>query len=47
MAQLKQELGLIHVFCIASCAMSSSCLFILSGLAHAQAGPVVVVRKCS
>ena len=43
MAQLKQGLGLIHVFCIASGAMISSGLFILPGLAHAQAGPAVVV----
>ena len=43
MTQLKQGLGLIHVFCIASGAMISSGLFILPGLAHAQAGPAVVV----
>lgn len=43
MTQLKKGLGLIHVFCIASGAMISSGLFILPGLAHAQAGPAVVV----
>ncbi len=41
--KLKKELGLIHVFAIASGAMISSGLFILPGLAHAQAGPAVVV----
>ena len=40
---LKKELGLLGVFCIASGAMISSGLFILPGLAHAQAGPAVVV----
>ncbi len=40
--ELKKGLGLIHVFCIASGAMISSGLFILPGLAHAQAGPAVV-----
>jgi len=34
---------LLHVFCIASGAMISSGLFILPGLAHALAGPAVVV----
>ncbi|MFQ5835324.1 MAG: amino acid permease [bacterium] len=41
--KLKKELNLLHVFCIASGAMISSGLFILPGLAHAQAGPAVVV----
>ncbi|MGB2755372.1 MAG: amino acid permease [Phycisphaerae bacterium] len=41
--KLKRGLGLIHVFCIASGAMISSGLFILPGLAHARAGPGVVV----
>ncbi len=40
---LKKELGLIHVFCIASGAMISSGLFILPGLAFAQAGPAVIL----
>ncbi len=42
-AKLKKELGLLDVFCIASGAMISSGLFILPGLAHAQAGPAVVI----
>ena len=41
--ELKRELGLIDVFCVASGAMISSGLFILPGLAHALAGPAVVV----
>ena len=41
--KLKKDLTLIHVFCIASGAMISSGLFILPGLAHARAGPAVVV----
>lgn len=41
--ELKKELNLLDVFCIASGAMMSSGLFILPGLAHAQAGPAVVV----
>ncbi|MBN1796231.1 MAG: amino acid permease [Sedimentisphaerales bacterium] len=40
--KLKRQLGLIHVFCIASGAMISSGIFILPGLAHAKAGPAVV-----
>jgi amino acid transporter/mannitol/fructose-specific phosphotransferase system IIA component (Ntr-type) len=40
---LKRHLGLIHVFCISSGAMISSGLFILPGLAHAQAGPAVII----
>jgi basic amino acid/polyamine antiporter, APA family len=39
---LKKELKLLDVFCIASGSMISSGLFILPGLAHAQAGPAVV-----
>lgn len=42
-SSLNRQLGLIHVFCIASGAMISSGLFILPGLAHAQAGPAVVL----
>jgi len=41
--KLKKELNLLDVFCIASGAMISSGLFILPGLAHARAGPAVVV----
>jgi basic amino acid/polyamine antiporter, APA family len=40
--ELRRSLGLVHVFCIASGAMISSGLFILPGLAHAEAGPAVV-----
>jgi len=40
--KFKRELNLIDVFCIATGAMISSGLFILPGLAHAQAGPAVV-----
>jgi APA family basic amino acid/polyamine antiporter len=43
MAELKKELGLIHIFCIASGAMISSGLFILPGLAYSKAGPAVIV----
>jgi APA family basic amino acid/polyamine antiporter len=41
--KLAKELGLIHIFAIASGAMISSGLFILPGLAHARAGPAVVL----
>jgi amino acid transporter/mannitol/fructose-specific phosphotransferase system IIA component (Ntr-type) len=41
--KLKRELTLLDVFCIASGAMISSGLFVLPGLAHARAGPAVVV----
>jgi len=41
--KLKKELNLWDVFCITSGAMISSGLFILPGLAHAQAGPAVVI----
>ena len=41
--KLKKELTLLDVFCVASGAMISSGLFILPGLAHAHAGPAVVV----
>ncbi|MGD9140897.1 MAG: amino acid permease [bacterium] len=39
---LRKELTLLDVFCIASGAMISSGLFILPGIAHAVAGPAVV-----
>jgi amino acid transporter/mannitol/fructose-specific phosphotransferase system IIA component (Ntr-type) len=41
--KLAKQLGLIHVFAIAAGAMVSSGLFILPGLAHARAGPAVVL----
>lgn len=41
--RLAKELGLIHIFSLASGAMISSGLFILPGLAHARAGPAVVL----
>ncbi|MDZ7618278.1 MAG: amino acid permease [Patescibacteria group bacterium] len=41
--ELKRNLGLLDVFCIASGAMISSGIFVLPGLAHAQAGPAIVV----
>lgn len=41
--KLKRELTLLDVFSIASGAMISSGLFILPGLAHAKAGPAVVI----
>ncbi|MBN1670571.1 MAG: amino acid permease [Kiritimatiellae bacterium] len=41
--KLKKKLNLLDVFCTASGAMISSGLFILPGLAHAQAGPAVVL----
>jgi amino acid transporter/mannitol/fructose-specific phosphotransferase system IIA component (Ntr-type) len=40
--ELKRDLKLLDVFCTASGAMISSGLFILPGLAHAEAGPAVV-----
>ncbi len=41
--QLKKGLNLFDIFCITSGAMISSGLFILPGLAHAQAGPAVFI----
>jgi amino acid transporter/mannitol/fructose-specific phosphotransferase system IIA component (Ntr-type) len=43
MKKLREELGLIHVFCISSGALISSGLFVLPGIAHARAGPAVVL----
>ncbi|MFH0763339.1 MAG: amino acid permease [Candidatus Omnitrophota bacterium] len=40
---LKRELTLLDVFCVATGAMISSGLFILPGLAFAKAGPAVIV----
>ena len=41
--QLKRELGLLDVFCIASGAMISSGLFVLPGIAYAKTGSSVVL----
>jgi amino acid transporter len=41
--ELKRSLKFVDVFCVATGAMISSGLFILPGLAHAQAGPAVVL----
>jgi APA family basic amino acid/polyamine antiporter len=41
--ELKRDLGLIHIFCIATGAMISSGIFILPGLAYAKAGPAVIL----
>ncbi|QHI68878.1 amino acid permease [Tichowtungia aerotolerans] len=40
---LKRHLGLAHVFCIATGAMVSSGIFVLPGIAHAKAGPAVIL----
>jgi len=40
--RLKKELGLLHIFCIASGAMISSGLFILPAMVYAKTGPAVV-----
>lgn len=40
---MKKQLGLLHMFCIASGAMISSGIFVLPGLAHSKAGPAVVL----
>jgi APA family basic amino acid/polyamine antiporter len=40
---LKRELSLLDVFCIASGAMISSGIFILPGLAFSKAGPAVII----
>ncbi len=41
--KLRKELRLVDVFCIATGAMISSGIFVLPGLAHARAGPAVIV----
>ncbi|MDP8216023.1 MAG: amino acid permease [Candidatus Kaelpia imicola] len=41
--ELKKELTLLNVFCVATGAMISSGLFILPGLAFALAGPAVII----
>ena len=40
---MKQGLGFIHLFCLASGAMISSGIFILPGLAFERAGPSVII----
>lgn len=40
---LKRSIGLWEVYCIAAGAMISSGIFVLPGLAHAQAGPSVIL----
>jgi amino acid transporter/mannitol/fructose-specific phosphotransferase system IIA component (Ntr-type) len=42
-SKLVKKLNLIDVFCVASGAMISSGIFILPGLAHARAGPAVIM----
>jgi amino acid transporter/mannitol/fructose-specific phosphotransferase system IIA component (Ntr-type) len=41
--KLRRELGILDVFCIATGTMVSSGIFVLPGLAHARAGPSIVV----
>lgn len=41
--ELKKELNLLDIFCVATGAMISSGLFILPGLAFAKAGPAVIL----
>ncbi|MFQ5681165.1 MAG: amino acid permease [Candidatus Omnitrophota bacterium] len=41
--KLNKDLNFLSVFCVATGAMISSGLFVLPGLAHAQAGPAVVL----
>lgn len=43
MGKLSKQLGLVHLFCITCGAMISSGIFILPGLAHAMAGPAVIL----
>ena len=42
MAAMNKRLGLFAVFCMTSGAMISSGIFVLPGLAHAQAGPAMI-----
>ena len=44
--KLSRDLGIGHVFCIATGAMISSGLFVLPGLAYARTGPAVIVSYC-
>ncbi|MBU1913257.1 MAG: hypothetical protein KKB22_06985 [Candidatus Omnitrophica bacterium] len=41
--ELKKELNLLDIFCVATGTMVNSGLFILSGLAFAKAGPAVIL----
>ena len=41
--ELKRELRLLDVFCVAAGAMISSGIFVLPGIAHARAGPGVIL----
>lgn len=41
--ELRRDLGLIHVFCIAAGSMIGAELFILPGLIHAQVGPAAIL----
>lgn len=41
--KLKKGLGLIEIFCLATGAMVSSGIFVLPGIAHAKAGPSVIL----
>ena len=40
---LKRDLGLLHIFCIASGAMISSGLFVLPGIAYGKTGSSVII----
>jgi basic amino acid/polyamine antiporter, APA family len=42
-ANLKKELGLLDVFCVATGAMISSGLFVLPAIAYTKAGPAVIL----
>jgi len=46
MADLRKNLGIGHVFCIATGAMVSSGIFVLPGLAYARAGPAMIASYC-
>jgi amino acid transporter/mannitol/fructose-specific phosphotransferase system IIA component (Ntr-type) len=41
--KLQKDLGLLGVFCLATGAMVSSGIFVLPGIAHAKAGPSVIL----
>jgi len=40
---LRRELGLLHIFCIASGAMISSGIFVLPAIAYAKTGPAIIL----
>ena len=46
MTKLKRDLGIGHVFCIATGAMISSGIFVLPGLAYARTGPAMIASYC-